>query len=110
MQTGCLIVDGRLGDTVSQMQMPVNKDESPDGQHLSHAGLPITALRRGETGILDRIELPEPDARRLMEMGFLPGHTIVPAQSAPGGDPRVYRVDGSEIALRRETARHLLLR
>jgi Fe2+ transport system protein FeoA len=45
-----------------------------------------------------------------MEMGFLPGHTVVPARSAPGGDPRVYQVDGSEIALRRETARHLILR
>lgn len=80
------------------------------GSSGNHSGRPITVLKRGESGILDRIELPEPDARRLMEMGFLPGHTITPAHSAPGGDPRVYRVDGSEIALRRETARHLLLR
>jgi ferrous iron transport protein A len=27
--------------------------------------------------------------------------------SAPGGDPRVFQVDGSEIALRRETAKRL---
>ncbi len=100
------------------MQTRVKKDKvagsqavKDSGKHSSdRAGHPITVLRRGESGILDRIELPEPDARRLMEMGFLPGHTIVPAQSAPGGDPRVYRVDGSEIALRRETARHLFLR
>lgn len=96
------------------MQMPVKKGKAPARQSIkypgSRAGHPITALERGESGILDRIELPEPDARRLMEMGFLPGHTIIPAQSAPGGDPRVYRVDGSEIALRRETARHLFLR
>ena len=106
MQPVCLLPDRGFGDTDPQMQMHVNKEKhSP-----SHAGRPITALRRGETGILDRIDLPEHDARRLMEMGFLPGHTIVPAQAAPGGDPRVYRVDGSEIALRRETARHLILR
>ena len=30
--------------------------------------------------------------------------------SAPGGDPRVFRVDGSEVALRRETAKKLILR
>ena len=30
--------------------------------------------------------------------------------SAPGGDPRVFRVDGSEVALRRDTARRLILR
>ena len=70
----------------------------------------LTELRRGEQGILDHIDLPEDDARRLMELGFLPGHAVTPAHSAPGGDPRVFRVDGSEIALRRETARRLILR
>jgi ferrous iron transport protein A len=70
----------------------------------------LTDLKRGEHGILDRIDLPEEEAQRLMEIGFLPGHTVIPAHSAPGGDPRVFRVDGTEVALRRETARKLLLR
>ena len=70
----------------------------------------LTELKRGEHGILERIDLPEEDARRLMEMGFLPGHTITPAHAAPGGDPRVFRVDGSEVALRRETAVRMILR
>jgi ferrous iron transport protein A len=70
----------------------------------------LTELERGETGIIDRLDLPEDEARRLMEMGFLPGHSVTPAHAAPGGDPRVFRVDGSEVALRRETARHLILR
>ena len=35
---------------------------------------------------------------------------IVGAHRAPGGGPRVYRVDGSEVALRLETAAHLILR
>lgn len=70
----------------------------------------LTQLHRGESGIIERIDLPEDDARRLMEMGFLPGHSVTPAHAAPGGDPRVFRVDGSEVALRRETARHLILR
>ena len=70
----------------------------------------LMELRRGETGVLERLDLPEDDARRLMEMGFLPGHAVTPAHSAPGGDPRVFRVDGSEVALRRETARKLILK
>ena len=74
------------------------------------AAVNVMELRRGEQGVLERIDLPEEDARRLMEMGFLPGHTITPAHAAPGGDPRVFRVDGSEVALRRETARKLILR
>ena len=44
-----------------------------------------------------------------MELGFLPGSQVVCGRSAPGGDPRVYRVDGAEIALRRETASSLIL-
>jgi ferrous iron transport protein A len=70
----------------------------------------LTQLRTGESAVLERLDLPEDDARRLMELGFVPGHTVTPAHAAPGGDPRVFRVDGSEIALRRETARHLILR
>jgi len=70
----------------------------------------LAQLREGESGVLDRLELPEEIARRLMELGFLPGHVIIPARSAPGGEPRVYRVDGSEVALRRETATHLILK
>jgi ferrous iron transport protein A len=64
----------------------------------------------GERGILDRLDLPEDLARRLMELGFLPGHEVIPARRAPGGGPRVFRVDGSEVALRHDTAAKLFLR
>jgi len=67
----------------------------------------LDKLRLGVTARLERLDLPEDVALRLMELGFLPGHSIVPAGSAPGGEPRVYRVDGSEVALRRETASHM---
>lgn len=79
-------------------------------KRASHTARNLTELERGEEGILERLDLPEDDARRLMELGFLPGHAVTPAHSAPGGDPRVFRVDGSEVALRRETARKLILR
>jgi len=70
----------------------------------------LAELGEGESGILESLELPEEISHRLMELGFLPGATVVAGRSAPGGDPRVYRVDGSEIALRTETTRHLLLK
>jgi ferrous iron transport protein A len=96
-------------DTDSMMQMSVNREfgsakiPPPSAQTLAE-------LKEGESGIIDRLDLPEDVARRLMELGFLPGHVVVPARSAPGGEPRVYRVDGSEVALRRETASRLILR
>jgi ferrous iron transport protein A len=70
----------------------------------------LSELRRGEHGVLDRLDLPEDQALRLMELGFLPGAHVAAARSAPGGDPRVYRVDGSEFALRRQTAARMKLR
>ena len=66
-------------------------------------------LLPGASGVLARIDLPEGDAARLMEIGFLPGARIEAARSAPGGDPRVFRVDGTEFALRRATAQRLLV-
>ncbi len=70
----------------------------------------LADLRQGEQAVLESLDLPEEAGRRLMELGFIPGTTVVAALAAPGGDPRVFRVDGSEIALRRETAAHLLLK
>jgi ferrous iron transport protein A len=89
----------------------VQKYDTRTGMQLgSNKNRDLTALKRGESALLDHIELPEDDARRLMELGFLPGHTVTRAHSAPGGDPRVYQVDGSEVALRNETAVHMILR
>lgn len=70
----------------------------------------LADLAEGQHGVLEALNLPEDTSRRLMELGFLPGHRIAAAKSAPGGDPRVFQVDGSEVALRRETARHLTIR
>lgn len=70
----------------------------------------LVDLREGEQGVVESLDLPEDVARRLMELGFLPGSRITAGRSAPGGDPRVFRVDGSEVALRRETATHIRLR
>ena len=85
------------------MQLSVKKPAGRTGRSLRD-------LSPGEEGVLDRLDLPKDIARRLMELGFLPGQRITRAMAAPGGDPMVYRVDGSEIALRRDTASRLHLR
>ena len=83
---------------------------SSNNTQLAAPPAALTELRKGDTAILDRIDLPSDDARRLMELGFVPGTLITAGSSAPGGDPRVFQVDGSEIALRRDTARRLKVR
>jgi Fe2+ transport system protein FeoA len=89
-------------ETMLQLSGNSNQTETP---HVS-----LVDLRKGDAAILDRIDLPTEDARRLMELGFVPGIRVTAGLSAPGGDPRVFQVDGSEIALRRDTARRLKVR
>jgi ferrous iron transport protein A len=70
----------------------------------------LADLPSGQRCIVDRLDLPEDLARRLMELGFLPGNEVIPGKRAPGGGPRVFRVDGSEVALRDDTAARLYVR
>ena len=42
-----------------------------------------------------------------MNLGFVPGLEVKVLRSGPGGDPRVYRVDGTEVAMRRDLSRHI---
>ncbi len=95
--------DFRLEHTETMLQLSGNN--LLDATHAS-----LVDLRKGDAAVLDRIDLPTEDARRLMELGFVPGTNIIAGFSAPGGDPRVFQVDGSEIALRRDTARRLKIR
>ena len=93
-----------LAHTETKMQLSGNKVPAQSSTAT------LVDLRRGDAAILDHIDLPHDDARRLMELGFLPGVRVTAGLAAPGGDPRVFQVDGSEIALRRETARLLRVR
>ena len=71
--------------------------------------LRLVDLHEGEAAVIQSLDLPQALAVRLMELGFLPGTSVTAGRSAPGGDPRVFRVDGSEVALRRDTASRLLV-
>jgi Fe2+ transport system protein FeoA len=69
----------------------------------------LTELELGEGGTVDRIALPADEAHFLMRIGFVPGAEVRFSRRAPLGDPSVYSVDGTEIALRAETARHIMV-
>ncbi|HWB33131.1 MAG TPA: FeoA family protein [Acidobacteriaceae bacterium] len=73
----------------------------------------VTALNQakvGDAGVVEAIDLPEEVANYLAHLGFLPGTSVEVLRRAPAGDPTVYRIDGVEVGLRNETARHIYLR
>ena len=49
------------------------------------------------------------DAVRLMEMGFIPGASVSCQRRVPMGDLSVYQLDGTQIALRRETSSRIVI-
>ena len=74
----------------------------------------IEDLRLGDIPLrqtveLIHIDLPLHQAEPLLERGVLPGCRICPVRLSPAGDP-IVSVDGSLLALRRETAACLCVR
>src|SRR5258708_33566218 len=69
----------------SLVQLSVKSERGPKAARTSS----LAGLRRGEHGILDRLELPDDQALRLLELGVLPGARIVAPHSAPGVHPRL---------------------
>jgi Fe2+ transport system protein FeoA len=67
----------------------------------------LADLQVGEHAIVRELELDHPVAEHLMNLGFVPGLEVSVERSGPGGDPRVYRVEGTEVAMRRELSRHI---
>jgi ferrous iron transport protein A len=73
-------------------------------------GRTLADLKAHQQAVIDRLDLPDELAERLMQLGFLPGASVEAVQAAPSGDPFIYRIDGADIALRRETALRLKVR
>lgn len=67
----------------------------------------LSEIPVGASAVVASLDLPGGVGDHLMHLGFLPEATIDVLRRAPAGDPTVYRVEGAEIALRRETARHI---
>ena len=80
-----------------QMQLPVVADQD-QGEDLRLGDVPM----QQEVELVS-IDMPAELAEPLLERGVLPGCRICPVRSSPGGDP-IVSIDGSLLALRRETA------
>lgn len=69
----------------------------------------LSELAPGEWGIIQSLDLEPEVQNQLMHMGFMPEAPVQALRRAPAGDPTVYSIDGSEVALRRETTRFIVI-
>lgn len=68
----------------------------------------IAHLKRGEKGVITDVSsalIP----LKLLEMGCLPGNLVELVQVAPFSDPLYLNINGSHLAIRKETAIHILI-
>lgn len=63
----------------------------------------LNLLKRGEKAIIVSFELDNVPLK-LLEMGCLPGNEVELVQIAPFKDPMYLNINGSHLAIRRETA------
>ena len=68
----------------------------------------IAHLKRGERGIITDVS-SEFIPLKLLEMGCLPGNTVELLHMAPFQDPMYLNINGTHLAIRKETAIHILI-
>lgn len=68
----------------------------------------IASLKVGEHGVIKEVSL-ENIPLTLLEMGCLPGEDVELLQIAPLKDPLYIRVNGSHLAIRKDTASKILI-
>ncbi len=66
----------------------------------------IASLKKGQVGIIKEFPI-EAVPLKLLEMGCLPGNEVFLVQTAPFNDPLYLNINGSHLAIRRETAQKI---
>ncbi|MEZ4839279.1 ferrous iron transport protein A [Flavobacterium sp.] len=66
----------------------------------------VDLLKKGEKAVIVAFNL-ETIPLKLIEMGCMEGHTVELIQTAPFGDPLYLNMNGTHLAIRKETAREI---
>jgi Fe2+ transport system protein FeoA len=64
----------------------------------------LSDARHNQRYRIERLEGPDEECRRLLDLGLTPGEEMAVVQSVPLGDPLVVVVRGTRLALRRREA------
>lgn len=67
----------------------------------------LDQLAAGERAVIASVDCPPAIARRLMELGVLPGTEVEVIRRAPLGDPLEIALRGVHLSLRKSEARNI---
>ena len=68
----------------------------------------LAELKRGQLGMIKDVSSVHVPLK-LLEMGCLPGNNVQLVQVAPFADPMYLNINGTHLAIRKETALHILI-
>ena len=68
----------------------------------------LTELKKGQKATITEVNIDEIPLK-LLEMGCLPGNSVELLQIAPLGDPYYFSINDSHVAIRKETAKKILV-
>jgi ferrous iron transport protein A len=68
----------------------------------------LTELKKGQKATITEVNIDEIPLK-LLEMGCLPGNSVELLQIAPLGDPYYFSINDSHVAIRKETAKEILV-
>ena len=77
---------------------------------IAQENLTLDKLRSGQEGVITAVEGEPALRRRLLEAGFVPDSSVHFLMATPFGDPLVFSLRGTQIALRQSDARHVRIR
>jgi Fe2+ transport system protein FeoA len=77
---------------------------------ITAENLTLERLRPGQQGVVISVEGEPAQRRRLLEAGFVQGSPVRFVMATPFGDPLVFSLRGTQIALRQSDARHVRVR
>ncbi|MDB5047361.1 MAG: feoA [Fibrobacteres bacterium] len=76
----------------------------------AESGVALDSLKPGEAGTILHISAEPALKLHLMELGFVAGSAISFLMSTPFGDPNIYALRGTSIALRKSEAKCIRVR
>ena len=100
----------RFAKASGSLQQSASSQNDRKHPQRHSTGTPLCELPQGQCAVIHEVNLADSSSEQVMLFGFMPGVEVVAGQCGPGGDPRVYRLDGIDVAIRRDTARQILVR
>lgn len=69
----------------------------------------LNDLKPGQTGIIKKLKVQGEIRHRIIDMGIIPGTTVMMKKSSPFGDPIEIKIRGYKLSIRKSEALNIII-